>query len=49
MDEDVEYAVGSRVLVCVDPKTKKPTPWSDAFRQRIAPFIREAAPADVKP
>lgn len=42
MDEDVDYARGSRVIVCVDSKTRKPVPWSDDFRQRIAPFIQPA-------
>jgi len=41
MDEDVDYATGSRVMVCVDPKTKTPVPWSDEFRKLIAPFQRE--------
>lgn len=41
MDEDVDYAIGSRVMVCVDPRTKQPTPWSEEFRKAIAPFIRE--------
>ncbi len=40
MDEDVEYATGTRVLVCVDPDTRQPRPWSDEFRKRLAPFIR---------
>ncbi len=40
MDEDLDYAVGSRVIVCIDPATRKPAPWSDMFRAKIAPFLR---------
>jgi acyl-CoA thioester hydrolase len=43
MDQDLDHATGSRVLVCVDPETRKPAPWSDAFRQRVAPFLRDAS------
>lgn len=39
MDEDSEYASGSRVLVHVDQKTMTPTPWSEGFRQRLAPYL----------
>ena len=41
MDEDRDYARGTRVLVCVDAATRTPTPWSDELRQKIAPFIRK--------
>jgi acyl-CoA thioester hydrolase len=41
MDEDVDFARGSRVIVCVDPKTRKPAPFSDDFRKKVAPYIRE--------
>jgi len=40
MDEDVELAVGERVLVRIDPETRRPSPWSDDFRERIAPFVQ---------
>ncbi len=39
MDEDREYARGKRVIVRFDPNTQKSTPWSDDFRQRIAPWV----------
>jgi acyl-CoA thioester hydrolase len=42
MDQDVDYARGTRVVVCVDPKTRKPAPWSDEFRRRVAPFLSHA-------
>ncbi len=41
MDEDVEYAHGSRVVVCIDAGSHRPTPWSDAFRRRIGPYLRD--------
>lgn len=41
MDEDLDYAVGSRVIVCVDPKTRRPAPWTEEFRARVAPFLRQ--------
>jgi acyl-CoA thioester hydrolase len=41
MDEDVDYATGTRVMVSVDPRTKRPVPWSDEFRHVISPFLRE--------
>lgn len=44
MDQDLDYATGSRVLVCVDPNTRTPTPWSDTFREKLAPFLRPPAP-----
>jgi acyl-CoA thioester hydrolase len=44
MDEDVDYARGTRVNVCVDPTTKKPTPWSDALRAKVAPYMTGAEP-----
>jgi acyl-CoA thioester hydrolase len=46
MDEDVDYARGTRVLVSVDPTTRKPSPWSDELRKKVAPFV--AAGADPK-
>lgn len=38
MDEDVDHAHGQRVIVRIDPETRKPTPWSDEFRESIAPY-----------
>jgi len=46
MDEDVDYARGSRVMVCVDPKTRKPSPFSEDFRRKVAPYLRDDAPAE---
>jgi acyl-CoA thioester hydrolase len=44
MDEDTDFAVGNRVLVCVAPDSRKPLAWSEAFRRQLQPFVR-AAPA----
>lgn len=43
MDEDVDLAVGKRVVVRVDPETWRPAPWTDAFRKQVAAFVEEAA------
>ncbi|MBL9038415.1 MAG: acyl-CoA thioesterase [Archangium sp.] len=43
MDLDVDHAVGTRVMVCVDPQSRKPAPWSEAFRQQVDGFVRRAA------
>jgi acyl-CoA thioester hydrolase len=40
MDQDVDHATGSRVVVCVDPTTRHPAPWTDEFRQRVTPYLR---------
>ena len=42
LDEDVDHAVGSRVIVRVEPGNLTPTPWSDAFRARLAPYCHDA-------
>ena len=39
LDEDVNYATGTRTVVCVDPGTYEATPWSDDFRERIKPWV----------
>jgi acyl-CoA thioester hydrolase len=40
LDQDVEYAVGTRTIVRVDPKTQRPLPWTDEFRERLAPWVQ---------
>ena len=42
MDEDVDCATGSRVLVRVDTATRLPTPWTQSFREQIVPYVRKA-------
>ncbi len=39
VDEDIDHAVGERVVVCVDPATYRPRPWTDAFREIVAPWV----------
>ncbi|MBX3226286.1 MAG: acyl-CoA thioesterase [Labilithrix sp.] len=39
MEEDVDHARGTRVLVSVDPATRRPAPWSDELRARVAPYV----------
>jgi acyl-CoA thioester hydrolase len=41
VDEDRVAASGERAVVHVDPETWLPTPWSDDFRERVAPWVRE--------
>ena len=38
VDEDIVYARGHRVHVCVNPKTKRPRPWSDELRRELEPY-----------
>jgi acyl-CoA thioester hydrolase len=42
LDEDREYASGTRVLVRVDPQSFRPAPWTDAFRAHLSPYCRAA-------
>jgi len=39
MDGDVLYADGTTRLVRLDPATQKPMPWSDRFREALAPYL----------
>lgn len=41
MDHDVPYAVGTRVVVRVDPATRKPTEWTSSFRERLQPYRKD--------
>ncbi|MFT4974986.1 MAG: acyl-CoA thioester hydrolase [Myxococcota bacterium] len=38
IDMDTPYATGQRVLVRVDPDTRAPVPWSETFREKLAPY-----------
>ncbi|AKU93272.1 acyl-CoA thioesterase [Vulgatibacter incomptus] len=40
LDEDRDFAVGSRVMVRVDPKTRKPVPWTDELREKVLPYSK---------
>jgi acyl-CoA thioester hydrolase len=44
LDRDIDHARGTRTIVRVDPATQRPAPWSDAFRDALAPWVVEAAP-----
>jgi acyl-CoA thioester hydrolase len=39
LDEDREFATGTRTVVRVDPEHRRPTPWTEEFRQRVAPWL----------
>ncbi len=41
MDEDVDHATGERVVVRVHPDTKRPEPWTQQFRETLAPYVGE--------
>ena len=41
LDEDIDHANGSRVVVKVDPDTRRPRAWTAAVRERLAPYIAE--------
>jgi acyl-CoA thioester hydrolase len=40
LDEDVDHAVGKRTIVRIEPDTRRPTPWTDKFREQIGPFVK---------
>lgn len=37
-DEDEPFAKGTRTIVRVDPKTQKPVPWTETFREALTPY-----------
>lgn len=41
----VVHASGERVLVCIDPETRKKQAWSEAFRAAVMPFVSPTKPA----
>lgn len=41
LHEDIDYAIGRRVVVRVDPETYQPMPWTDGFRELIRPWVSE--------
>lgn len=41
MDEDKDYASGTRVIVRVDPQHKRPVAWSEELKQKLAPYRRD--------
>jgi acyl-CoA thioester hydrolase len=47
--DGVAIATGVLRHVCVDSKTYKKTPWPDAFRDALAPYVEDEAPASNEP
>jgi acyl-CoA thioester hydrolase len=41
LNEDRDFARGTRTIVRVDPASWSPVPWDDAFRQQVAPWVRD--------
>ena len=39
LTEDRDHARGTRVIVRVDPETRRPVPWTDDFRAHIRPWV----------
>ena len=37
-DEDQPYATGTRAVVKVDPESRRPVPWTEAFRDALQPY-----------
>lgn len=42
LDEDRAHATGTRTLVKIDSEQHQSVPWSDEFRDRVAPYCRSA-------
>jgi acyl-CoA thioester hydrolase len=42
MDQDTDFATGTRVVVRVDEKTRQPVPWTDSFRKQLEPWVTKA-------
>lgn len=40
MDQDVDFATGTRAIVHIELPSRTPTPWSDDFRARVAPYVK---------
>jgi acyl-CoA thioester hydrolase len=47
MDEDVDHAVGQRVVVRVDPVARRPVEWTDSFRETLRPYRKDLEAPDV--
>jgi acyl-CoA thioester hydrolase len=39
LDQDLEYATGTRTIVRVDPESRRPVPWTSDFRETLAPYL----------
>ena len=47
LDEDLPFATGTRTIVRVDPKTRRPTEWTAAIREKLAPYRKDLPPASL--
>jgi len=41
MDQDIDHARGTRVIVRVDPQSRRPVPWTEDFGEGLAPYRRD--------
>ncbi|MBX5480825.1 MAG: acyl-CoA thioesterase [Myxococcaceae bacterium] len=41
LDEDLPYATGTRTMVRIDPRTRKPVEWTENFRKALAPYRKD--------
>lgn len=48
-EEDVDCATGTRVLVRIDPNTKRPAPWGESFKGKVEPYMRKSNPPVPSP
>ena len=39
LDRDVPYAEGHRTIIHVDPRTLRPKPWTDGFKDVMNPWV----------
>lgn len=39
VDQDTPYATGTRAVVRVDREHRRPTPWTEGTRSRVAPYV----------
>jgi acyl-CoA thioester hydrolase len=44
LDHDADHARGTRTVVRVDPETFLPTPWTESFREKLAPYRADLEP-----
>ncbi len=40
VDEDSDHAKGERVIVSVEPDTRRPEPWTAGFCEKLAPYVK---------
>lgn len=42
LDEDNDFAMGNRVIVRIDPETRRPVPWTEDFLKKVKPYQKDA-------